>query len=115
MTEIGISSSPSHKLVVSIINYRTAEMTIRCIRSVLDDMQGIDAHVAVVDNLSGDGSAEQIEAFWCRPVHRQARAWREHPGINSVMLATSLAPDGYHRIEKPLRDELSGTPGPSGS
>ena len=38
-------------------------MTIRCIRSVLDDMRGIDAHVAVVDNLSGDGSAEQIEAW----------------------------------------------------
>jgi GT2 family glycosyltransferase len=56
MTEAG----RRHKLVVSIINYRTAEMTIACAQSALDDIGEIDAHVVVVDNASGDGSAERL-------------------------------------------------------
>jgi GT2 family glycosyltransferase len=53
------------QLAVSIINYRTAEMTLRCVRSALDDLEGsgIDGHVVVVDNASADGSAERI-ADW---------------------------------------------------
>jgi GT2 family glycosyltransferase len=51
------------KVLVSIINYRTADLTIRCIASVLEDLEGHDGCVAVVDNASGDGSAEAIEAW----------------------------------------------------
>jgi hypothetical protein len=51
------------ELLVSIVNYRTAEMTIAALRSVLADRGGIDLRVAVVDNRSGDGSAEAI-ADW---------------------------------------------------
>lgn len=51
------------KLAVSIINYRTAELTQACIRSVLDDLGGLDARVVVVDNDSGDGSADRIAAW----------------------------------------------------
>lgn len=63
---------PSFDLVISIINYRTAEMTLTCVQSVLDDFaldaQGqhdrdLSAHVVVVDNDSGDGSADVI-ADW---------------------------------------------------
>lgn len=36
-------------------------MTIDCVRSVLDDIGALDALVVVVDNASGDGSAEEIE------------------------------------------------------
>jgi N-acetylglucosaminyl-diphospho-decaprenol L-rhamnosyltransferase len=50
-------------LNVSLINYRTAEMTIRCVASLLAAREGIDLHVAVVDNASGDGSAECIAAW----------------------------------------------------
>jgi len=53
----------AHEITVSIINFRTADLTLQCVRSVLDDMDGIDGHIVVVDNLSGDGSAEQI-ADW---------------------------------------------------
>ncbi len=35
-------------------------MTLACLRSVLDDLAGIDGHVVIVDNRSGDGSAEII-------------------------------------------------------
>ncbi len=38
---------------------------------------------------------EVIETFWLEPANRQAGNWREHRDINMVMLATSLAPDGY--------------------
>jgi hypothetical protein len=37
----------------------------------------------------------EIEAFWLEPGHREPAPWREHRDINLVMLATSLAPDGY--------------------
>jgi hypothetical protein len=38
---------------------------------------------------------DTIETFWLEPANRQAGNWREHRDINTVMLATSLAPDGY--------------------
>lgn len=41
---------------------------------------------------------ETIEAFWLTPTHQQNPAWQEHIDINTVMLATSLAPDGYLMI-----------------
>lgn len=37
--------------------------------------------------------SEEIEMFWLE--HRDANTWTEHRDINMVMLATSLAPDGY--------------------
>lgn len=36
-----------------------------------------------------------IETFWLAPANRQASSWTGHRDINMVMLATSLAPDGY--------------------
>ena len=38
---------------------------------------------------------EAIEGFWLEPANRQSATWREHEDINAVMLATSLAPEGY--------------------
>lgn len=39
--------------------------------------------------------AHEIESFWADPAHRRAATWTEHQDINEVMLATSLAPEGY--------------------
>jgi hypothetical protein len=36
-----------------------------------------------------------IETFWLEPANRQGEGWTGHQDINAVMLATSLAPDGY--------------------
>lgn len=36
-----------------------------------------------------------VEAFWTAAPHRCSRTWLDHGDINAVMLATSLAPDGY--------------------
>ncbi|MEL7114016.1 MAG: glycosyltransferase family 2 protein [Pseudomonadota bacterium] len=50
-------------VAVSIINYRTAEMTIAAVGSVLDDLGDRPGPVVVVDNASGDGSADAIDAW----------------------------------------------------
>jgi hypothetical protein len=38
---------------------------------------------------------EEIETFWLNRPNRESRTWKEHREINMVMLATSLAPEGY--------------------
>ncbi len=42
--------------------------------------------------------SEQIEKFWLQDAQREGRSWKDHRDINMVMLATSLAPDGYLTI-----------------
>jgi hypothetical protein len=37
----------------------------------------------------------EIEDFWRDPDHRRSTAWLAHEDINAVMLATSLAPEGF--------------------
>jgi hypothetical protein len=41
---------------------------------------------------------KRIEMFWIDDKHRQSPSWDEHREINMVMLATSLAPDGFLMI-----------------
>ncbi len=36
-----------------------------------------------------------IDDFWAESKHRLAPSWRDHEDINTVMLATSLAPESY--------------------
>jgi GT2 family glycosyltransferase len=51
------------RIAISIINYCTADLTINCVRSVLKDIGALPAQVVIVDNASGDGSADRI-ADW---------------------------------------------------
>jgi hypothetical protein len=44
---------------------------------------------------------EAIEAFWRDPANRRSDTWTEHRDINEVMLATSLAPDGFLMLLPP--------------
>ena len=64
-----MASNPD--IVISVINYRTADLTIACMASALADIrhaagEGISGHLVVVDNASGDGSAEAIEDWIAR-------------------------------------------------
>lgn len=43
--------------------------------------------------------ADTIQDFWSAPAHRLSSAWTDHRDINTVMLATSLAPEGYIQLE----------------
>lgn len=58
-------ASDALELVVSVINYRTPELTLACLRSVLEDFErcAVRGHVVVVDNASGDGS-DKLIADW---------------------------------------------------
>ncbi len=63
-----VCTSAKIDIVISVINYRTADLTIACMASALAELrqaagQGISGHLVVVDNASGDGSAEAIEAW----------------------------------------------------
>lgn len=61
-----VSESAGDDLVVSIINYKTADLTIACVESVLADFAGspdLRGHVVVVDNASGDGSDAKLSAW----------------------------------------------------
>ncbi len=38
---------------------------------------------------------DDIESLWLQPSNRRVDTWVEHEDINEVMLATSLAPEGF--------------------
>ena len=42
--------------------------------------------------------AARIRTFWSDPAPRHGSTWMDHRDINTVMLATSLVPDGYLQI-----------------
>ena len=48
---------------ISIINFRTPELTISCAQSVLEQIDGVRAEIAIVDNRSDDGSVERLEEW----------------------------------------------------
>jgi GT2 family glycosyltransferase len=52
------------KVLAIVVNYRTADMTLRAVRSVLTALESLPAsEVVIVDNDSRDGSADKIAAF----------------------------------------------------
>jgi len=62
------------KLLVVIVNYRVANLTIDCLRSVAEEISSVpETHVAVCENGTGDDSAERIQkaitengwSAWC--------------------------------------------------
>ena len=61
----GMSINPSPaRLLVIILNYRTPDQTLACLTSLADEaMARSDVRVVVVDNASGDGSVERVQAF----------------------------------------------------
>lgn len=73
----------SVEIVVSIINYRTGAMTIAAAQSVLADLGMRKAAVVIVDNASGDGSADEIAA------------WIAAVGDNRLRLVRSPANTGF--------------------
>ena len=44
---------------------------------------------------------EELETFWSNPENQRATTWLEHRDINEVMLATSLAPQGFLTLHPP--------------
>ena len=61
------AASPSVHVIV--LNWRTPEMSLQAAEAALREMQGIDGGLTIVDNDSGDGSFERMQAGV------QARGW----------------------------------------
>jgi GT2 family glycosyltransferase len=49
------------KLAVVIVNYKTADLVMQCLESLLNQLAGIDARVVVVDNCSQDTSVATLK------------------------------------------------------
>lgn len=53
---------PEKNLLIVIVNYRTANLVIDCLHSLVSELPGLPhTRVVVTDNASGDGSVEQIQ------------------------------------------------------
>lgn len=63
---------------------------------LFDRQQQLDNHLETLIRYMP--LVEIIESFWLERASRQAATWQEHRDINAVMLATSLAPEGYLTI-----------------
>ena len=59
-----------------------------------------DRNLAAVSDrlLRYQSVSELIQDFWSNPASRLGNTWTDHREINSVMLATSLAPEGYLQL-----------------
>jgi GT2 family glycosyltransferase len=66
---------PGAQLLIAVINYRTPELTVACLRSLAPEVSaGSGIRVIVVDNASGDGSLEKLRAA----IHENGwSAWAE--------------------------------------
>ena len=71
------------KFVVSIINYKTPELTTACVESVLVALAKVEGEIVIVDNASEDGSVEIIQDWLS-----------EHPNV-PVRLIASLTNTGF--------------------
>lgn len=59
-------------LAVVIVNYKTPQLVIDCVQSLLPELRNLDAQVVIVDNLSGDDSLVNIRG-WLDEMGEQAR------------------------------------------
>lgn len=57
--------------------------------SLFSKIESLERYAHLIDN---------IESFWLQPASRSTGTWTDHREINTVMLATSLAPDAYLTI-----------------
>ncbi len=67
------------RLLTVLLNWRTADMTLRAAEAALAALQGIDGALVIVDNDSGDGSFETL----CREADR--RGWTTGPQAVRVL------------------------------
>lgn len=53
------------KISIVIVNYRTVDLTIECVESILADrIQGIVLEIIILDNASNDGSYERLNSLF---------------------------------------------------
>ena len=71
----------------------------KCIERHPDNFNNADQLASTLTRLSRfEWLIDFIDSFWSDPHHRSVNSWLEHADINNVMLATSLAPDGFLQL-----------------
>lgn len=79
-----VAGTEAFDLAVVIVNFRTPHFVTECLATLLPELTGVKSKVVVVDNRSGDGSADSI------------RSWLvEHDRKNKVMLIESPTNSGF--------------------
>lgn len=113
------STAPTPSTVaVVIVNYRTPELTVRCLRSLVDQVASASGtRVVVVDNDSGDGSAATIaqaitDAGWqdwvtlLPSTHNGGYAYGNNLGLRQIMASGVNA--SYYWLLNPDTEVLPG-------
>ncbi len=85
---------PFRELGLSI-GLHALERLMRLIEKRPHGFEKMDSLAGRVEMMRYRALAEIIENFWLDPANRKAPTFTDHRDINTVMLATSLAPDGY--------------------
>jgi hypothetical protein len=81
------------------IGLQTISRMQKCIQQKPEHFTNAKQLLALLNKLSYFNNIhELIENFWLEPDNQSIRTWKEHADINNVMLATSLAPDGYLQL-----------------
>lgn len=104
-------SEKSYCLLIVIVNYRSARLTINCLDSLQDEVEALgNVRVVVVDNNSGDRSVEEIESAiaieewgdWAAVLpceHNGGFAYGNNQGIRPVL--NSSDPPDYFLLLNP--------------
>jgi hypothetical protein len=96
--DAGRGGGASPRVLVAIVNYRTAALAVKCLQSLEPELQAFPgAQVVVVDNCSGDGSAEVLAqaiethrwGAWARLVASEVNGGFSYG--NNVAIAPALA------------------------
>jgi GT2 family glycosyltransferase len=78
-------SAPPPDVAVLIVNFRSKELTVDCVRSV-EASAGVRVHALVIDNASGDGSYEYLREHLPTATVVAEPVNRGYPGGNNTAL-----------------------------
>ena len=112
--------SNSPKILVVIVNYRTPDLTIECLRSLIPELANLPRmQVTVVDNDSGDDSVAKIEKAiategwgdWVKFIasqHNGGFSYGNNLAIRPVLASSDPAPADYFLLLNPDTEIRSG-------
>jgi len=76
---------------ILVVNYRTREMTLDCLRSIIQETNSITYEILLVDNASNDGVIEAVR--------------QEMPGVHCIPLSTNV---GFARANNIAAEQAKG-------